>query len=134
YKELERQLADMQSKLAGKQSADLVSQARRVNGVTVLATRVENVDGKGLREMADQLRQKLGSGIVVLGSAHGGKALLLAAVTRDLVERYSAGEIIKQIAPIVGGGGGGKPDLAQAGGTDASRIEEALARVYEVVG
>jgi alanyl-tRNA synthetase len=132
-KELERRLADMQSKIAGSQSADLASRARRVNGVTVLAERVENVDEKALREMADRLRDKLGSGIVVLGTRRGEKALLLAAVTKDLVGRYAAGKIIQAIAPIVGGGGGGKPELAQAGGPDPSRIDEALAKVYEVV-
>ncbi|MET0151055.1 MAG: alanine--tRNA ligase [Candidatus Binatia bacterium] len=132
-KELERRLQEAQSKLAGSQSADLVSRMRRVNGVAVLAARVDDVDDKGLREMADQLRGRLGSGIVVLGTRRGEKALLLAAVTKDLVERYPAGRIIKEIAPIVGGGGGGKPELAQAGGPDPSRLDAALDKVYEVV-
>jgi alanyl-tRNA synthetase len=132
-KELERKLAEIQSKLAGSQSADLASKARRVNGISVVAERVANVDDKALREMADQLRTKLGSGVVVLGTERAGKALLLAAVTKDLTSKYKAGDIIKQIAPIVGGGGGGKPELAQAGGPDAARIDEALAKVYEVV-
>jgi alanyl-tRNA synthetase len=132
-KELERRLQDVQSKLAGSQSADLVSHARQVNGVAVLAARVDDVDDKGLREMADQLRGRLGSGIVVLGTRRGEKALLLAAVTKDLIGRYAAGKIIQAIAPIVGGGGGGKPELAQAGGPDASRLDAALDKVYEVV-
>ncbi len=132
-KEIERKLQELQSKLAGSQSADLLSQARRVNGIAVLAARVDNVDDRALREMADKLRERLGSGVVVLGTARGDKALLLAAVTKDLAGKYPAGGIIKQIAPIVGGGGGGKPELAQAGGPDASRIDEALAKVYEVV-
>ncbi|MBI2962755.1 MAG: alanine--tRNA ligase [Deltaproteobacteria bacterium] len=132
-KDVERRMQELQSRLAGSQSADLVSRARRVNGVSVLTARVDDVDDRGLREMADRLREKLGSGIVVLGTARGDKALLLAAVTKDLVGRYAAGQIIKQIAPLVGGGGGGKPEMAQAGGPDASRIDEALARVYEVL-
>jgi alanyl-tRNA synthetase len=132
-KELERRLQDVQSKLAGSQSADLVSLSRQVNGVAVLAARVDNVDDKALREMADQLRGRLGSGIVVLGTRRGDKALLLAAVTRDLVGRYPAGRIIKEIAPLVGGGGGGKPELAQAGGPDPSRLDAALDKVYEIV-
>jgi alanyl-tRNA synthetase len=132
-KELERRLQEVQSKLAGSQSADLVSRARQVNGVAVLAARVDDVDDKGLREMADQLRGRLGSGIVVLGTRRGEKALLLAAVTKDLIGRYAAGKIIEAIAPIVGGGGGGKPELAQAGGPDASRLDAALDKVYEVV-
>ena len=132
-KELEHRLQEIQSKLAGSQSADLASRARRVNGVAVLAARVENVDDRGLREMADQLRSRLGSGIVVLGTQRGEKAVLLAAVTRDLVARYAAGKIIREIAPIVGGGGGGSPELAQAGGPDPSRLDAALDKVYEVV-
>jgi alanyl-tRNA synthetase len=132
-KELERRLQDVQWKLAGSQSADLASRARQVNGVAVLAARVDDVDDKGLREMADQLRGRLGSGIVVLGTRRGEKALLLAAVTKDLIGRYGAGKIIQAIAPIVGGGGGGKPELAQAGGPDASRLDAALDKVYEVV-
>jgi alanyl-tRNA synthetase len=132
-KELERRLQELQSKLAGSRSADLASSARRVNGVSVIAARVENVDDKGLREMADRLREKLGSGIVVLGTVRGDKALLLAAVTKDLAGRYGAGQIIKRIAPVVGGGGGGRPDLAQAGGPDVGRLDEALEKVYEVV-
>ena len=132
-KETERRLAELQSKLAGSQSADLLSKARRVNGISVLATRVEGIDDRGLREMADRLREKLGSGIIVLGTVRGEKALLLAAVTKDLVGRYSAGEIVKRIAPLVGGSGGGRPDMAQAGGPDASRIADALEKVYEVV-
>jgi alanyl-tRNA synthetase len=132
-KDLERRLQEAQSKLAGSQSADLVSRARQVNGVAVLAARIDDVDDKGLREMADQLRARLGSGIVVLGTRRGEKALLLAAVTKDLIGRYAAGKIIQAIAPIVGGGGGGKPELAQAGGPDASRLDAALDKVYEVV-
>jgi alanyl-tRNA synthetase len=94
---------------------------------------VDNVDDRGLREMADQLRGRLGSAIVVLGTERGGKALLLAAVTKDLTGRYAAGKIIQEIAPIVGGGGGGRPELAQAGGPDASRLDAALEKVYEVI-
>jgi alanyl-tRNA synthetase len=132
-KELERSLAELQSKVAGQRTGDLASKARRVNGIAILAARVDNVDDKALRELADRLREKLGTGIVVLGTQRGDKALLLAAVTKDLVGRYSAGEIIKKIAPVVGGGGGGRADLAQAGGPDPSKIDEALEKVYEVV-
>jgi alanyl-tRNA synthetase len=132
-KELERRLSEIQSKLAGSRSSDLAMRARRVNGVSVLAERVDGVDDRALLQMADQLRQKLGSAVVVLGTERDGKALLLAAVTKDVSGKYKAGDIIKQIAPLVGGRGGGKPELAQAGGPDASRIGEALAKVYEVV-
>jgi alanyl-tRNA synthetase len=132
-KQLERRLSEIQSKLAGSRSSDLASRARRVNGVSVLAERVDGVDDKALLQIADQLRAKLGSAVVVLGTERDGKALLLAAVTKDVSGKYKAGDIIKQIAPLVGGRGGGKPELAQAGGPDAARIGEALAKVYEVV-
>jgi alanyl-tRNA synthetase len=132
-KDLERRLQEMQAKVAGSRSADLASRARRVNGFSVIAQRVDDVDDKGLLQMADQLRERIGSGIVALGTPRNGKALLLVAVTKDLVGRYSAGKIIQSIAPIVGGRGGGKPELAQAGGPDPSRLDEALEKVYEVV-
>src|SRR5262249_43498038 len=129
-RELEKRIAELQGKLAGGASRDVLADARRVDGITVLATRVEGLDDKGLREMADRLRDRIKSGVVVLGAAQGERALLLAAVTKDLVGRYHAGNIIKQLAPLVGGGGGGRPDFAQAGGKDPSRLDEALAAAY----
>jgi alanyl-tRNA synthetase len=132
-RELERQLKQLQSRLAGSQSDDLLRQARQVDGVTVLAVEVEGADDRGLRELADRLREQIRSGVIVLGTTRGERALLLAAVTRDLTKRYHAGEIIKRIAPLVGGGGGGKPDLAQAGGKDPARLREALEAVYQIV-
>ena len=133
-RELERRIAELQAKLAGGASRDVLADARRVDGITVLATRVEGLDDKGLREMADNLRDRIKSGVVVLGAAQGERALLLAAVTKDLVGRYHAGNIIKQLAPLVGGGGGGRPDFAQAGGKDPSRLDEAIAAAYALLG
>ena len=83
--------------------------------------------------VCDQLRDKLGSGVVVLGGVDGKKVVLLAAVTADLTDRIQAGNIIREIAPIVGGGGGGRPDFAQAGGKDPAKLDEALARVPEIL-
>ncbi len=133
-RELEKRIAELQGKLAGGASRDLLADARRVDGITVLATRVEGLDDKGLREMADRLRDRIKSGVVVLGAAQGERALLLAAVTKDLVGRYHAGNIIKHLAPMVGGGGGGRPDFAQAGGKDPARLDEALAAAYTLLG
>src|SRR5207249_4353674 len=133
-RELEKRVAQLQSKLAGGESRDLLADARRVNGITVLATRVEGLDDKGLRDMADRLREQIKSGVVVLGTAQGERAILLAAVTKDLTDRYHAGNIIKQLAPLVGGGGGGRPDFAQAGGKDPTRLDEALSAAYELLG
>jgi alanyl-tRNA synthetase len=132
-RELEKQLKQLQDKLAGSQSEGLLSQARRVDGITVLAAQVHDVDDRGLRELADRLRDQIRSGVVVLGTTRGERALLLAAVTRDLTKRFPAGEIIKRIAPLIGGGGGGKPDLAQAGGKDPQNLPAALEAVYQLV-
>jgi alanyl-tRNA synthetase len=133
-RELERRVAELQGKLAGGASRDLLADARRVDGITVLATRVDGLDDRGLREMADRLRERIGSGVVVLGTERDGRALLLAAVTPDLTPRYHAGNLIKQLAPLVGGGGGGRPDFAQAGGREPEKLDEALAAAYGLLG
>ena len=132
-RELEKKLAQFQSTLAGSQSDDLLSQARTLNGVRVVASRVDGVDDKGLRELADRLRDKLQPAVVVLGTVQGDRVSLLAAVSKEATQRYHAGNIIKQIAPLVGGGGGGRPDFAQAGGKDPTRLDEALQKVYELI-
>jgi alanyl-tRNA synthetase len=132
-KELERRLAESQAKLVSGASRDLLDGVREVNGVKVLATQVEQVDAKVLRELADKLRDRMKSGVVVLGGSDGEKVMLLAAVTKDLVPRVNAGALIKAIAPIVGGAGGGRPDFAQAGGKDPSKLAQALERVYELI-
>ncbi len=131
--ELEKQLAQLQSQLAGSQSDAIASQVRQTNGVNVIASRVEGVDQKALREMADTLRDKHQPAVIVLGATNGAKVSLLAAVSKDLVQQYHAGKIIKEIAPLVGGGGGGRPDFAQAGGKDPKRLDEALQKVYELI-
>jgi len=133
YRELEKKLAQAQSKLAGSQSGDLLSQARRLNGVSVVASRVEGVDDKGMRELADRLRDKLNPAVVVLGAVQDGRVALLATVSKEATKNYHAGNILKQIAPLVGGGGGGRPDFAQAGGKDPTRLDEALQKVYELI-
>lgn len=132
-KQLEKQLQQLQRKLAGKQSTDLLAQARDVRGRKVIAAEVQIDDPKGLRDLADQLRDRLGSGVVVLASRRDGEVRLLAAVTKDLAGEIHAGKLIGAIAPIVGGKGGGRPDLAQAGGSDPSQVPAALARVLELL-
>jgi alanyl-tRNA synthetase len=131
-KEMEKQLADAQGQVAAARSGDLASQAREVNGVKVLATRVTG-DARALRELADKLRDKLGRGVVALAAEQDGKAVLLVAVTRDLTGLVKAGDLVKEAAKLVGGSGGGKPDLAQAGGSDPAGIDRALARVSDLV-
>jgi len=131
-KEMERELEEAQAREASARSGDLVARAREVNGVKLIAARVDG-DGKALRELADKLRDRLGRGVVALASEQGGKAVLLVAVTKDLTGLVKAGDLVREAAKLVGGAGGGKPDIAQAGGPDAAGIDRALARVGELV-
>lgn len=133
-RELQKELDTLKAKLASAASADLLADAREVGGVKVLATAVDLADPKELRDMADTLKDRIGSGIVVIGMAKDGKANLLVAVTKDLTPRFKAGDIIRQLAPIIGGNGGGKPELAQAGGNLIDKLPEALAAAYSVIG
>jgi alanyl-tRNA synthetase len=133
-KELEKEVEALKGRLATAQAKDLMEEMREVDGVKVLALEVDAADPKSLREYAVKFLDRLKSGIVVLGSAAGAKAMLIALVSKDLTKRFPAGEIIKELAPIVGGSGGGKPDMAQAGGPDKAKIAAALQQAYEVVG
>ncbi len=135
-KELEKQLRALEQKLVAGDGATGGADAEKVReagGVKVVTRHVEGVDPRALREMADRMRQKYGSAVVAIGSVVDGKVAILVAVTPDLTGRIKAGDIVKQIAPIVGGTGGGRPDFAQAGGRDASRLDEALERVTALV-
>jgi alanyl-tRNA synthetase len=104
-----------------------------VDGITVIARRAPEMSPGELRNLADTLRQKLGSGVVVLGMESNGKATLLVAVTDDVADRVKAGDLVRELAAVVGGRGGGKATLAQAGGPDAAKLDEALARAPEQV-
>ena len=99
---------------------------RTVKGISILIKKVEDLTNAELRELADSLKQKLGSGVVVLGMASAEKVFLVASVTKDLTERISADTIIKNMAPLIGGGGGGRPDFAQAGGTKPGQLDKIL--------
>jgi len=126
---LEREIEALKDKLSAQNSFDLLSQKREINGIAVLAVRVDASDAKTLRTIGDKLRDSLPSGIILVGSESGDKALLLCLVTKDLVGRFHAGNLIREIAPIVGGSGGGRPDMAQAGGTNPQKLGEALAKL-----
>jgi alanyl-tRNA synthetase len=132
-KQLEKQLESLKRKAAGSQAQDLLDSAREVKGVRVLAAHVGSSDRESLRQMVDTLRRELGSGVVVLAAAEDGKVVLITGVTKDLTPKLHAGKIIREIAPFVGGSGGGRPDLAEAGGKDTSGIEKALAHVYPLL-
>jgi alanyl-tRNA synthetase len=127
----DKEIAELKKKAAGGGGRDLMSDVKDVGGVKVLAAKVEGADGKTLRVVGDELRDKLGSGILVLAGVGDGKVALLAMVTKDLVERFHAGKIVGVAAEVVGGKGGGRPDMAQAGGTDPSKVDEALRKVHE---
>ncbi|MDO9452472.1 MAG: alanine--tRNA ligase, partial [Stagnimonas sp.] len=127
-KALEKELAALKSKLAAGQGDELLAKAATINGVKVLAAQVET-DANGLRTLHDQLKQKLGSGILLLGAASEGKASLIAGVTADLTGKVKAGELVNFVAGQVGGKGGGRPDMAQAGGTQPENLPAAIASV-----
>jgi len=126
---LEKELARLKSKLASSQGDDLIAAAEEVKGMKVLAATLEGADAKTLRETLDKLKDKLKSAAIVLASADGGKVSLIAGVTPDLMARVKAGELVNFVAQQVGGKGGGRPDMAQAGGTEPAKLPEALKSV-----
>jgi alanyl-tRNA synthetase len=121
-REMEKEIEALKGKLAARDSGDLISQIKEIGGVKVLAVEASIADAKTMRDFGDKLRDKLESGIILLGSKAGEKALLLCMVTKDLAGKYHAGNIIKELAPLVGGSGGGRPDMAQAGGTQPENL------------
>jgi alanyl-tRNA synthetase len=133
-RERDKEIGGLKRKLAAGGGRDLLSEAREVGGVRVLATRADVADPKALREVADQLRDKLRSGVVVLAGVEGDKIALVSMVTPDLTQRYNAGKILGEVAKQVGGKGGGRADMAQGGGSRPDLLDAALARVFELVG
>ncbi|RLB95367.1 MAG: alanine--tRNA ligase [Deltaproteobacteria bacterium] len=133
HRKIEKELSVLKARAWSEASDRLLSEIRTVNGISVLAREVPVETPAALRDLADHLKAKMKSGIVVLGSRASGKVMLVAVVTNDHIKRYHAGKIVKQLAPIVGGGGGGRPDMAQAGGTNCEKLPEALAAVYDIV-
>ncbi|MGR5066551.1 alanine--tRNA ligase [Photobacterium sp. DNB22_13_2] len=128
-KQLEKEIQQLKDKLAAQESAGLINKAQEINGVKVLVTKLDGADNKALRGMVDELKNQLGSGIVVLGNVSGDKVGLIAGVTKDLTSKVKAGELVNLVAQQVGGKGGGRPDMAQAGGTDAAALPAALESV-----
>jgi alanyl-tRNA synthetase len=126
---LEKELQQLKGKLASSQGSDLAAQAIEVNGIKVLAARMDGADTKTLRDTLDQLKNKLGSAAVVLGAVDGNKITLVAGVTKDQTATIKAGELVNQVATQVGGKGGGRPDMAQAGGNQPENLDAALGSV-----
>ncbi|CAB1060247.1 Alanyl-tRNA synthetase (EC [Olavius sp. associated proteobacterium Delta 1] len=133
-KAYEKEVDQLKTKLASDAGDASPESLKSIDGVKVMVKSVAVETPAALRNLADQFKDKIKSGIVVLGSQAGSKAMLIAVVTKDLTDRYHAGKIVKEIASVVGGRGGGRPDMAQAGGNQPENLDQALQKVYEVVG
>jgi len=133
HKALEKEIEKLKAQIATISASEAGEDIRSVNGVDVIVQKVAVDSPAALRDLADQLKDKIKSGIVVLGSAAGAKALLIAIVTKDLTDRFHAGSIVKAMAAVVGGGGGGRPDMAQAGGTRPENLDQALEKAIAVI-
>ena len=133
-KTLEKEIEKLKSNLTLSKLDDIIDGISNIDGIDVIYKKLDNLDGNNLRELGDSIKDKLGSVLVVLGSSKDNKVSLIAMATKDLVSKgIHAGNIIKEIAKVTGGGGGGRPDMAQAGGKDASKIEQALNMVPEII-
>ncbi|HFQ5289339.1 TPA: alanine--tRNA ligase [Vibrio vulnificus] len=128
-KSLEKEIQQLKDKLASQASANLIDQVKEIAGVKVLVAKLDGADNKALRGMVDELKNQMGSGIIMLGNVADDKVGLIAGVTQDLTSKVKAGELVNMVAQQVGGKGGGRPDMAQAGGTDSSALPSALASV-----
>ncbi len=128
-KAVEKQLQQLKAKLASSTGTDLAAQAEQINGAKLLAVQVDGFNAKALRDTVDQLKNKLGSSVIVLISADDDKVNMVAGVSKDLTGKVKAGELVNMVAEQVGGKGGGRPDMAMAGGSDASAVPAALASI-----
>ncbi len=133
HRSMEREIERLRSQLGKNQIPDLLAKKKNIDGTNVLISEIERVDAKQLREIADQLKDSIGSGVVILVSPGEKNVHLVASVSNDLTRRYHAGEILRQLAVVVGGGGGGRPDFAQAGGKDPLKVPDALKRAEEII-
>ncbi len=129
----DRELASLKSKLAGSLVDEVLGTKKDVKGVSLVVARTDELDPEGMRQLIDSLKAKMGSGVIVLGSGKPDQIAFIAGVTKDLIGKVKAGDIVKEVAKITGGGGGGRPDLAQAGGKDASKVDEALRQVPTIL-
>jgi alanyl-tRNA synthetase len=132
-RQLEKELEQLKAKAASAAGNDLAGSAVDVRGTKVLAARLDGLDGKALLALVDQLKNKLGSAVILLGGVFDEKVVLVAGVTQDLTTRVKAGDLMRQAAAAVGGKGGGRPDMAQGGGVDAGKLDEALALAATLV-
>ena len=133
-KDLEKEITSLKDKLANYKSENITDNIEEINGVDVLISEIEDMDNEGLRNMADELKNKIDSGIIVLGSRGKNKVIFVSAVSQDLIDQgYHAGKIIGKVAKITGGGGGGRPDMAQAGGSKPEKLPKALSEARNII-
>jgi len=132
-KALEKEIEKLKAQIAAKSTDDAKEEIKTINGIKVIIKKVAVDSPAALRDLADRFKEKIKSGVVVLGSAAGSKVLLIVVVSKDLVDHYHAGNIVKQVAAVGGGGGGGRPDMAQAGGTKPEKLDAALDKAYKVI-
>jgi alanyl-tRNA synthetase len=132
-REMEKEITNLKEKLISGKGSDLQNDVEKIGNMSLLVKQFEGMDAKTLRSFIDSAKNQIKSGVVVVGSTTNGKVLLAAGVTKDLEERFHAGKILKDIARIVGGSGGGRPDMAQAGGTKIERLSEAMRRAEEII-
>jgi len=132
-RDLEREVQRLQARLLGGTLERLLESAVDVNGIRVLGALVEAADSKGMRELGDRLRERLQSGVVALAMQADGKVVWVTMVTKDLIGRVHAGNLARELAKLTGGGGGGRPDMAEAGGKEPARIPDALAKLPALV-
>jgi alanyl-tRNA synthetase len=133
-RQLEKELQQLKEQQAAQESASLTGKAEDINGVKLLVSVLEGVEPKMLRTMVDDLKNQLGSAVIVLATVAEGKVSLIAGVSKDVTDRVKAGELVGMVAQQVGGKGGGRPDMAQAGGTDVAALPAAMASVKGWVG
>jgi alanyl-tRNA synthetase len=132
-KELQKEIGALKGRLLARQSGDLLEGVQEIGGVKVLVKKVESADPKGLRDFADRLKDRIGSGIILLGGVNEDKVFLLVKITDDLTSQFHAGKIVSEMAKVVGGSGGGRADMAQAGGKITEKLEEALEKGIKVI-
>jgi alanyl-tRNA synthetase len=132
-KEQYKETTALKAKLSSRSSQDLLDNVKMVDGIKVLACQVHAMEQQDLRTLADSVRERLGSGILVIASTKDGQASFIAMVTRDLAERFSAGKILKKVAEFSGGRGGGKAEMAQGGTKQIEKVDASLEMVYEIV-
>ncbi|MDP4145396.1 MAG: alanine--tRNA ligase [Bacillota bacterium] len=133
-REKDKEIASLKSKIASGSEDDILKNAKYINGVTIVSAALNEIDKNSLRDLADKLRNKVESGVVVLGSSHEGKVLLVAMASKDAVQKGAhCGKIVKEVAAITGGGGGGRPDMAEAGGKNPDKLKEAIDSVENIV-